>query len=247
MTQPLKEPSFTGEFFIPGHAGRRLEADHLERYKFAVRRVRGLAVLDIACGVGYAAPMFLAAGARSYDGVDVNAEVVDFANQQHGSTNACFYVGDISTFGRGQMYDLITCFETIEHVPDYRSALTNLFALLKPGGTLLISSPNRPITSPGSMSLDDRPANRFHVQEFVPEELAKALESAGFVMTDRTTFGQRQRFGIVRKLRAAAPRIARKLERISDHWASPMPAPMKRFHEPRYFLLTAQKVDTARR
>ncbi len=247
MTQPLKDPSFTGEFFVPGRAGRRLEADHLARYRFAVGQAKGLAVLDIACGVGYAAPMFLAAGASSYDGVDVNAEVVAFAGREYGAANACFHVGDISTFWRGHTYDLITCFETIEHVPDYRSALSNLFALLKAGGTLLISSPNRPITSPDCLSLDDRPANRFHVQEFMPEELAIALESAGFVMADRTTFGQRQRLKVVRTLRTTAPRIARMLERISDHWASPRPAPLKPFHEPRYFLLTAQKSAMARR
>ena len=185
--------AFTGEFFVPGKSGERIEADHMERYRFACAYAAGKTVLDIACGAGYSAPLFIKAGAASYDGVDLNARLVAYDNDTYGAANIHYTEGDICTFSNGRTYDLITCFETIEHVPDYRSALKNLFALLRPGGTLLISSPNRPITSPKARSISDKPSNEFHVQEFLPNELFAALREAGFSVSPRDLYGQRQR------------------------------------------------------
>ena len=59
-------PTFTGEFFVPGKADARMEADHVERYRFACQYASGKSVLDIACGIGYSAPMYLEAGANDY-------------------------------------------------------------------------------------------------------------------------------------------------------------------------------------
>jgi len=40
-------------------------------------------------------------------------------------------------------YDLVLCSEVIEHIPDSRSALSSIWGLLKPGGTLILSTPQR--------------------------------------------------------------------------------------------------------
>ena len=45
-------PNFTGERFIPGVRGE-IQVEHLHRYLFASRLVKGMRVLDIACGEGY--------------------------------------------------------------------------------------------------------------------------------------------------------------------------------------------------
>ena len=60
---------------VPGVSEAALEREHVERYRFACNFAHGKNVLDAACGVGYAAPMFLAAGARSYLGIDLSAEL----------------------------------------------------------------------------------------------------------------------------------------------------------------------------
>ena len=52
MSYTNNELNFTGEYFIPGKSGERIEADHLERYRFACKYAKGKSVLDIACGVG---------------------------------------------------------------------------------------------------------------------------------------------------------------------------------------------------
>ncbi|MDZ7625500.1 MAG: class I SAM-dependent methyltransferase [Ignavibacteriaceae bacterium] len=77
--------NFTGEYFIPGKSGERIEADHLERYHFACRYAKGKAVLDIACGVGYSDAMFIEAGAVSYDGVDINEKIIQYAKNNYSS------------------------------------------------------------------------------------------------------------------------------------------------------------------
>jgi hypothetical protein len=53
MHDEIAELVFTGEYFIPGKSGERIEADHLERYRFACRFAKGKSVLDLACGAGY--------------------------------------------------------------------------------------------------------------------------------------------------------------------------------------------------
>lgn len=169
--------------------------------------------------------------------MDSNPEVVAFASAAYGSDRAAFAVGDIGTYAPESRYDLVTCFETIEHVRNYRSALQNLFRLLMPEGTLLISSPHRSITSPQARSLADRPRNRFHTQEFLPSELASELLAAGFFLGPESLYGQRQR-------RYFANPVMRKLARLifgnPDRKASADVTPVND-RTPRYFLYVAQK------
>ncbi len=234
-----KTLQFTGEFFVPDAANARMEADHLERYRFAAQHAQGKHVLDIACGAGYSAPLYAEAGAASYLGVDLNSELVQSASANYAGKNAEFRVGDITKFECGMQFDLISCFETIEHVPDFHGAIANLFKLLKPGGMLLVSSPNRPVTSPSAASLSDKPENPFHTQEFTPDELADQLTEAGFEVTNTDTFGQRQSnmpsAAFLRFLYKAAFGNPKKK-------ASPEVAPLAS-RTPRYFLIRARKPE----
>ncbi len=234
-----KDIEFTGEYFVPGKSGERIEADHIERYKFASRNVTGKTVLDVACGIGYAAPILIEAGAVRYEGVDLNQELFEYAIYRYGSELISFYVGDMCTFNPGKTYDVITCFEAIEHVENYQSAISNLYRLLKPGGTLMISSPNRLITSPGSMTISDKPSNKFHMQEFTPAELLNDLRTHGFITNEANVFGQRQR-------RLWSNRFVRKIVCAiygdPDFKSSPEVAQVKN-KTPRYFIIVATKND----
>jgi len=198
MTNTNTELNFTGEYFIPGKSGERIEADHLERYHFACKFAKGKSVLDIACGVGYSGPLLINASAVRYEGVDLNEKLIDYAKKIYGSDLISYSVGDITTFNNIKMYDLITCFETIEHVKNYEAAIQNLYSLLKTGGTLLISSPNRTVTSPNCNSLADKPSNEFHTQEFIPEEIISVLNKNGFIAGRDNLYGQRQRKKVYR-------------------------------------------------
>lgn len=228
---------FTGEYFVPGKADPRIEDDHLERYKFACQFSAGRRVLDIACGTGYAGPLLLDAGAQSYLGVDLSSETVNYARDSFSRRGARYMQGDIRYFSDEGEFDLITCFETIEHLSDYTAALRNLRQLLMPGGLLLISSPNRPISSPNAATVFDKPDNRFHTQEFTIAELIQELEKSGFSTDEAIVYGQRQRSRLIRGLGQVLPAASRKLQRVADRHASPIPSPMKRLSEPRYFVI----------
>lgn len=182
---------FTGERFIPGKTSRRLAEDHIARYKFAGSFVHGKTVLDVACGTGYGSAMLKQQGAALVQGVDVDAAQVAEA-QSLQAEGLEFSVGDIAELDTGHQYDLITSFETIEHIQDYNKALRSLFSVLKPGGLLIISTPNRLVTSPWLTSLDGKPKNPFHVREFTVPELVNSLREIGFEVAPSDLYGQRQ-------------------------------------------------------
>jgi SAM-dependent methyltransferase len=240
MKQVKKEAiSFTGERFLPGQSGRRIEADHLARYHFACQYVRDKKVLDIACGTGYAAPLLIGAGATRYKGVDISEESVQHAKGLYGSERSSFVVGDICKFDSIEPYDVIVSFETVEHVKCYRSALSNFFRILEPGGLLLISSPNRTITSPRVLNFNDKPANKFHTQEFTSSELLEELLAAGFDASAEDVFGQRQRWLYNCSYIQSLVRVTR-FPDVFAFITSAEVTPVKN-KSPRYFVVVAKK------
>jgi len=77
-------------------------------------------------------------------------------------------------------FDLLTSMQVIEHLWDVPAYLGEILRVLAPGGHACISTPNRPVFSPG-LARGERPANPFHVQEFDAEQLAALLKRSGLV------------------------------------------------------------------
>jgi SAM-dependent methyltransferase len=124
-------------------------------------------VLDAGCGTGYGLAMLLAAGAESATGLDVAQEALDDARGRVGE-RAELVRGDVRELPFDDAsYEVVVCFEVIEHVDRQRAALDELKRVLRPEGVLLISSPNRDVYPPG---------NPHHVREYRPEELQAELE-----------------------------------------------------------------------
>jgi SAM-dependent methyltransferase len=155
------------ERFVPGTAdGELIEVEHLARYWWACSLALGRSVLDAGCGVGYGSAMLARAGATEVVGVDVSAKAVDAASRG-APDNASFVAGDIHALPFDDArFDLVVCFEVIEHVDRQDQVIAELARVLAPAGVLAISSPNRDVYPAG---------NPHHRHEYVPDELRAAL------------------------------------------------------------------------
>ncbi|MBN1824050.1 MAG: class I SAM-dependent methyltransferase [Endomicrobiales bacterium] len=227
---------FTGEYFLLGKTPKRIEEDHLSRYSFVRDIVKGKKVLDIACGTGYGSKMIAEYGASSVDGMDINPANIEYAKDKYRHPCVNFALGDICAIGSENKYDVIVSFETIEHVPDYKKALHSIFESAVQGGLLVVSSPNRMVTSSGLRSLEGKPYNRHHLREFTCEELSRELTNAGFEVDPGSYYGQRQRPLIRNKyIRYLYNKVFK-----PDEKTDPSVKPVRNL-EPRYFVLIAKK------
>lgn len=157
------------ERFVPeDQPGQLIEAEHQARYRWAANAAVGGEVLDAACGVGYGTAILARHGGDRTVGVDSSQEAIADAVARAGEL-AEFFVGDLQDLPFDDAsFDVVVCFEAIEHVFDRDRALDELRRVLRDGGLLLISSPNRRVFPPG---------NPHHVYEYEPEELEDALRA----------------------------------------------------------------------
>lgn len=154
------------ERFVPGpRRGELIESEHLARYWWASGLVAGRRVLDAGSGVGYGTALLARAGAVDAVGVDVSPEAVAAAAEAHPAPS--FAVGDICALPfEGGSFDVVVCFEVIEHVERQDEAIAELARVVAHDGVLAISSPNRGVYPEG---------NPHHLHEFTPDELRAAL------------------------------------------------------------------------
>ena len=135
---------------------------HAARYGFATDYVTGHRVLDMACGTGYGMRI-LSSSARTVLGADV-----DFTAARAARDAGPIVVADGKALPfRTSGFDVVTTFETLEHLEHRREFLAELKRVLVPGGGLVLSTPNARYTRP----VDGRPKNPYHVFEYTPEEL----------------------------------------------------------------------------
>jgi SAM-dependent methyltransferase len=157
-----------GERMVPEVSGSPVYWQHLYRYNFASRFVRGKRILDIACGEGYGAAALQKAGAAHITGVDISEGTCHHARRKYGI--------DVRVGSAEQIplpvasVDTIVSFETIEHVPNPLRFLDECTRVLTPGGTLIISTPNKQVYSaPG------QPVNPYHCSEMTEDEFLSTL------------------------------------------------------------------------
>ena len=155
---------FTGERYVPGTHGM-IELEHIHRYLQAARIAAGKVILDIASGEGYGSAM-LAAHATKVIGVDISAEAIEHARTRYQRHNLEFRVGTCADIPLDDAtVDLVVSFETIEHHDQHDRMMQELKRVLRPGGVLLISSPDKLhyTIEPGRL-------NPFHIKELHKQE-----------------------------------------------------------------------------
>jgi 2-polyprenyl-3-methyl-5-hydroxy-6-metoxy-1,4-benzoquinol methylase/spore coat polysaccharide biosynthesis protein SpsF (cytidylyltransferase family) len=119
-------------------------------------------VLDIACGDGYGARRLSTIVAEVHGG-DIDADNVEHARSMTKEPNVFFHMEDVtSTSFASNSFDAVLSLETIEHVDD-DSCLRELHRILRPGGTLILSTPQN--------RLGHIPINTAHRQEYSLEQI----------------------------------------------------------------------------
>mgnify|MGYP003383426596 CR=1 FL=1 len=143
---------------------------HLASYRFARTYCAGRRVLDFGCGSGYGAAS-LADVAESVIAVDVSAEAVAFAADRYEAPNLSFRKIE----GAGPLpfeddqFDVVLSFQVIEHVDDEAAYLREARRVLKPGGVMIIVTPNRAVR----LLPFQKPWNRWHVREYSMDSLTR--------------------------------------------------------------------------
>lgn len=131
-------------------------------------------VLDIGCGDGR---FVYAAAARGIDasGIDHSERLVRLGNERHaGSRLSRTSIEEFQAARR--TFDAVTLFEVIEHVPHPLELLRTAAAVVRPGGSVIVSTPNR-LGYPWGRHPMDRPPH--HLTRWTPQTLRTALERVG--------------------------------------------------------------------
>jgi GT2 family glycosyltransferase/SAM-dependent methyltransferase/glycosyltransferase involved in cell wall biosynthesis len=164
--------------------------EHYHRYLFAAALAPGRRVLDLATGEGYGAAV-LATQADEVVAVDIDGAVVEHARASYRLANLSFQqadIRDLSELADGS-FDLVTCFEALEHLTEHDRLLAEVLRVLSPEGALLVSTPDRLV-----YPIESGHHNSFVAHEVTQDELV-ALLSAEFPQV--RTWGQNVAVGSI--------------------------------------------------
>ncbi|MFC4165746.1 methyltransferase domain-containing protein [Teichococcus aestuarii] len=166
---PAAPLEWTGERLTTATSGQ-VEIEHLHRYFLARSLCRGLDVLDVAAGEGYGSAL-LAQAARSVLGVELSAQAVEHAARAYPAANLRYQQGDARRLPAADAsVDAVVSFETLEHFYEHDQFMAEVRRVLRPGGRLIISSPERDVYSPPGSA-----ANPYHVNELSRPEFEALL------------------------------------------------------------------------
>jgi 2-polyprenyl-3-methyl-5-hydroxy-6-metoxy-1,4-benzoquinol methylase len=144
---------------------------------------KGTLSLDIGCGYGAFVSLAQDYGLDAY-GIDFNSEQVQVGSNVYKlqeRLKVCS-VNEVNTaFKINTKFDLITMFEVIEHVDNPRRLLEDVYALLKPDGTLIISCPNESRWMPAGRIFVDYPPH--HLTRWSPAAIKNLLAALHFKNT----------------------------------------------------------------
>uniref|UniRef100_B1XVR0 Ubiquinone biosynthesis O-methyltransferase n=1 Tax=Polynucleobacter necessarius subsp. necessarius (strain STIR1) TaxID=452638 RepID=B1XVR0_POLNS len=128
--------------FKPLHAINPLRLDWIKSFV----NLEGRKVVDVGCGGGILAESISQSGAET-TGIDLSEKALKVAELHALEVGANLTYRSISAEAladeQSEQYDVVTCTEMLEHVPDPASIVRACAKLCKPGGTLFFSTLNR--------------------------------------------------------------------------------------------------------
>jgi 2-polyprenyl-3-methyl-5-hydroxy-6-metoxy-1,4-benzoquinol methylase len=176
-------------------------ARHLAAYHLVAPFVAGRKIMEAGCGEGYGAAL-LAGHAAHVLGVDYDAAALALARRRHQAPNLEYRHVNLLDLAREQpgQFDVVTNFQVLEHLEDPSPFLAAAAACVKPGGMLVLTTPNR---------LASVSENPYHVHEYVADELRSLLERFFAHVEIRGIAGSERVYAFERARGAQAQRILR--------------------------------------
>ena len=167
---------WTGERYLPfvdpKICGAEIHYEHLHRYSFALHFVKSKRVLDLACGEGYGS-YILSKPAEHVVGIDIDEKTIKHASSKYIKNDLEFIRGSVLEVPvEGEMlFDVIICFEILEHVKEHEELMKEVKRLLKDDGIFIVSTPNKK-----AYSDDVAYKNPFHEKELYFDEFKELLK-----------------------------------------------------------------------
>ena len=182
----------TGDF-KPLHDLNPLRLAHIERIVGGLDTKR---VIDVGCGGGILAEAMAAKGAR-VTGIDLAEKPLKVAtlHRLESGVDVDYRLAAVEDVALGEpgAFDLVTCMEMLEHVPDPSSVVVACAKLVKPGGWVFFSTINRNPKSflfaivGAEYVLGLLPRGTHEYAKFItPSELSRSCRAAGLDVKDLT-------------------------------------------------------------
>jgi len=177
--------------FRPLHQINPLRLDWIEAHQ----RVAGKRVLDVGCGGGILSDAMARRGADVL-GIDLSSKALKVAllhALEAATPSVAYREVAVEALARESpaQFDMVTCMEMLEHVPDPSSIVGACAALVKPGGWLFFSTLNRNARSflfaivGAEHVLKLLPKGTHEYAKFIrPSELAQWCRSSGLELSD---------------------------------------------------------------
>jgi len=191
-----KFESLGGDWWSPDGALKTLHIINPVRLAYVAGRARleGSTVIDVGCGGGILSEALAQAGAR-VTGIDASGAAIDAAvdHARGNNLDIRYFTATAEAFAadRGERFDVLTCMELLEHLPDPESLVRACATLTKPGGHLFLSTINRSAFAWAGAVLGAEyllgllPRGTHQYARFLrPSELARMLRGAGFTVHD---------------------------------------------------------------
>jgi GT2 family glycosyltransferase/SAM-dependent methyltransferase/glycosyltransferase involved in cell wall biosynthesis len=175
---------WTGERCVPWTPDIQVVYEHLHRYLWASRIVRGRKVLDLGSGEGFGAAI-LADTAPDVVGIDIDGRTVEHSQLNYSRPGLSFAVGDATDLSRfaDDTFGAVVAFEIIEHIAEQQKVVDEIARVLTADGVLVVSTPDRrPYTEVSGQE------NPFHVRELSLDEFSELLSGR---FAHRAVWGQR--------------------------------------------------------